>query len=405
MRRAVLAVARRPRERGTVAGPVGMSDLLEVTESGLYCAAGDFHIDPWRRVPRAVITHAHADHARPGCDRYLCAAPGKLLLRTRLGAGGTIDCLRRGESLSINGVRVSLAPAGHVLGSAQVRLEHRGVVWVVTGDYKLAPDPTCDPFEPVEADVLVTESTFGLPIYRWPDPAEVAAEIDAWWRANQAAGRASILFAYALGKAQRLAALVDPSIGPIIAHGAVAKLVRAYRDSGVRLPPVEGVPPGARSLGQGRALVLAPPSAAGSGWLRLFGPSSCAAASGWMMLRGVRRRRGFDRGFVLSDHADFPGLLTAVEASRARRVLVTHGSADAFARYLRERGLDAAVLPTRFTGEAPPDAGADEAEAGAADAEACDGDRADDDEGPSDDGAATAETASRSAGATAERMR
>jgi len=339
-----------------------MKDLLEVTESGLYCAAGDFHIDPWRRVPRAVITHAHADHARPGCDRYLCSAAGKLVLRTRLGPGATIDCLRRGESLSINGVRVSLVPAGHVLGSAQVRLEHGGVVWVVTGDYKTAADPTCDPFEPVVADVLVTESTFGLPIYRWPDATDVAAEINAWWRANQDAGRASVIFAYALGKAQRLAALVDPAIGPIVAHGAVAKLVRAYRDSGVRLPPIDGVPPGARSVGHGRALVIAPPSAAGSRWLRLFGTAATASASGWMMLRGVRRRRGFDRGFILSDHADFPGLVAAVEASRARRVLVTHGSAEAFARFLRERGLDATVLPTRFVGEAPPD-GTDESDA------------------------------------------
>ena len=331
-----------------------MHDLVEVTDAGLYCAAGDFHVDPWRRVPRAVITHAHADHARPGCDRYLCSADGRLVLRTRLGPGAVIDCLRPGESLSINGVRVSLVPAGHVLGSAQVRIEHRGVVWVITGDYKTAPDPTCAPFEPAECDVLVTESTFGLPIYRWPDAATIGAEIDAWWRANQAEGKASVLFAYALGKAQRLAALVDPSIGPIVAHGAVTKLVRAYRDSGVRLPPIDGVPPGARKVGHGRALVIAPPSAAGSRWLRLFGPVSTAAASGWMQLRGVRRRRGFDRGFVLSDHADFPGLVAAVEASRAKRVFVTHGSTEAFARFLRERGLDASVLPTRFFGETPP---------------------------------------------------
>jgi putative mRNA 3-end processing factor len=338
-----------------------MPDLLEVTEAGLYCAAGDFHIDPWRRVPRAVITHAHADHARPGCDRYLCAAPGKLVLRTRIGGGAPIDTLRYGETISINGVSLSLAPAGHVLGSAQVRVEHAGTVWVVTGDYKTQSDPTCDPFQPLEADVFVTESTFGLPIYRWPDPAAVAAEINDWWRANRDAGRTSVLLAYALGKAQRLAALLDPSIGPIVAHGAVMKMVRAYRDSGVRLPPIDGVPPRARKVGGGRAMVIAPPSVAGSRWLKLFGESSVAPASGWMTVRGVRRRRGFERGFVISDHADFPGLLAAIEASRAKRVLVTHGSAESLARLLRERGLDAAPLRTRFVGEGEGDAAAGDA--------------------------------------------
>ena len=333
-----------------------MADLLTVTDAGLYCAQGDFYIDPWRRVPRAIITHAHADHARSGCGRYLCAAPGTLVLRSRVGSAAPIDSLRHGETLSINGVEVSLHPAGHVLGSAQVRLSHGGTTWVVTGDYKLEADPTCAPFEPVECDVFVTESTFGLPVYRWQDPATIAAEINAWWRTNRDAGRTSVLLAYALGKAQRLAAAVDPSIGPIIGHGAVMKMVEAYRASGVRLPPIDRVPPRTRKMGGGRALVIAPPSVAGSSWLRIFGETSVAMASGWMTLRGVRRRRGFDKGFVVSDHADFPGLLTAISASRARRVLVTHGFTDTLARLLQERGVDAAVLPTRFAGEAAPDA-------------------------------------------------
>jgi putative mRNA 3-end processing factor len=326
----------------------------------LYCAAGDFYVDPWRRVPRAIITHAHADHARAGSDRYLCAAAGKTVLRERIGGGSPIDVLRPGESLSINGVQVSLHPAGHVLGSAQVRLEHRGVTWVVTGDYKLHADPTCAAFEPVRCDVFVTESTFGLPVYRWPEPATVAAEIDAWWRDNRDAGRTSVILAYSLGKAQRIAAMVDPTIGPIVAHGAVMKLVEAYRASGVRLPSIDRVPPRARRVGNGRALVIAPPSVMGGSWLKMFGESNVAMASGWMLLRGVRRRRGFDRGFVVSDHADFPGLVAAVEASGARRVLATHGFADAFARFLRDRGLDASVLPTRFVGESAPDAAADD---------------------------------------------
>ncbi len=335
-------------------------ELLEVTASGLYCAAGGFFVDPWRRVERAVITHAHADHARSGCGRYLCAAPGKHVLRTRMGSNATIDTLRYGETTSINGVTVSLHPAGHVLGSAQVRIEHCGQTWVVTGDYKLGPDPTCATFEPVPCDVLVTESTFGLPVYRWPDPATVAGEINAWWRTNRDAGRTSVILAYALGKAQRIAALVDPEIGPIVAHGAVMKLCEAYRASGVRLPPIDRVPPRARKVGGGRALVIAPPSVLDGPWLKMFGATATAVASGWMTIRGVRRRRGVEQGFVLSDHADFPGLLAAIEASRAGRVLVTHGFADVLARFLRERGLDAEPLATRFTGEAPPDAASDE---------------------------------------------
>ena len=332
-----------------------MQELLEVTAAGLYCAAGDFYIDPWRRVSRAVITHAHADHARTGCGSYLCASPGKHVLRTRMGANATIDTLRYAESTVINGVRVSLHPAGHVLGSAQVRVEHAGQTWVVTGDYKLQADPTCQAFEPVACDVFVTESTFGLPVYRWPDPETVAAEINAWWRANRDAGRASVILAYALGKAQRIAALVDPGIGPIVAHGAVMKLVEAYRASGIRLPSIDRVPPAARRVGDGRALVIAPPSVLGSPWLRLFGESAVAVASGWMTIRGVRRRRNVEQGFVVSDHADFPGLLAAIEASGASRVLVTHGFAEILARLLRERGLDARPLATRFTGEASGD--------------------------------------------------
>lgn len=332
-----------------------MSDLLEINPNGLYCPAGDFYIDPWRQVSHAVITHAHADHARPGSDRYLCASPGKHVLRTRMGNNATINTVKYGEHFSVHGVDVSLHPAGHLLGSSQVRVHHQGVTWVVTGDYKLQQDSTCECFESVPCDVFVTESTFGLPVYRWPEPATVANEINTWWRANADSGRTSVLLSYALGKAQRVASLLDPSIGPIYGHGAVMKLVEAYRASGVRLPPIDRIPPRSRKIGGGRGIVIAPPSAAATSWINRFGETSIAMVSGWMLLRGVRRRRGFPQGFILSDHVDYPDLMQAVKASGAQRVLVTHGFTDIVARLLTERGYRAEILPTRFIGEESPD--------------------------------------------------
>jgi putative mRNA 3-end processing factor len=332
-----------------------VSDLLEINPNGLYCPAGNFYIDPWRQVSHAVITHAHADHARPGSERYLCASSGKHVLRTRMGNNATINTVRYGERFSIHGVDVSLHPAGHLLGSSQVRVSHRGVTWVVTGDYKLQHDSTCECFESVPCDVFVTESTFGLPVYRWPEPATVADEINTWWRANADAGCTSVLLSYALGKAQRVASLLDPSIGPIYGHGAVMKLVEAYRASGVRLPPIDRIPPRSRKIGGGRGIVIAPPSAAATNWINRFGETSIAMVSGWMLLRGVRRRRGFPKGFILSDHVDYPDLMQAVKASGAQRVLVTHGFTDIVARLLTERGYQAEILPTRFIGEERPD--------------------------------------------------
>ena len=332
-----------------------MSDLLEINPNGLYCPAGDFYIDPWRQVSHAVITHAHADHARPGSDRYLCASPGKHVLRTRMGNNATINTVKYGEHFSVHGVDISLHPAGHLLGSSQVRVHHQGVTWVVTGDYKLQQDSTCECFESVPCDVFVTESTFGLPVYRWPEPATVANEINTWWRANADSGRTSVLLSYALGKAQRVASLLDPSIGPIYGHGAVMKLVEAYRASGVRLPPIDRIPPRSRKIGGGRGIVIAPPSAAATSWINRFGETSIAMVSGWMLLRGVRRRRGFPKGFILSDHVDYPDLMQAVKASGAQRVLVTHGFTDIVARLLTERGYRAEILPTRFIGEESPD--------------------------------------------------
>ena len=324
-----------------------MEDLVVQRPEGLYCPAGDFYIDPWRPVARAVITHAHADHARTGHGHYLAAAPGAGVLRQRLGAID-LQTLAYGERIQHHGVQISLHPAGHVLGSAQVRLAHGGQVWVASGDYKVAPDASCAPFEPQRCDVFITESTFGLPLYRWRADAEIFADIHAWWAANAAAGRASLLCCYSFGKAQRILSCLDASIGPIVVHGAVEPLNAAYRAAGVALPPtLLAHEVSERSVLQ-RALVLCPPSAAASTWARRFGDASTAFASGWMQLRGTRRRGGYDRGFVLSDHADWPGLMGAIAATGAQRVIVTHGSIAVMVRHLSEQGLAAQSFQTAY---------------------------------------------------------
>lgn len=327
-------------------------DLLQSTENGLFCEPGGFYVDPWRPVDRAVVTHAHSDHARWGCGSYLTALPGVALLRERVGVDAHILGVPYGEAVDLDGVKVSLHPAGHLLGSAQVRIEHHGEVWVASGDYKLQADPTCEAFEPVKCHVFLTESTFGLPIYRWPAPEQVFAEINAWWAGNQEELRTSVIFAYALGKAQRLLAGIDASLGPVIVHGAVARLARAYATAGVQLPEAYGAEPQWVQAARGRGLVIAPPSAIGHPWLRKFGSISTAFASGWMQVRGARRRRSLDRGFVLSDHADWDGLAMAVHECGAQRVGVTHGFSAPFARWLAEQGHESWVVPTRYETEA-----------------------------------------------------
>ena len=327
------------------------AELLQLTDRGLYCPAGDFHVDPWQEVDRAVITHAHADHARPGSRHYLTSRSGECVLRLRMDDEASIQALDYGETVLLGGVRVSLHPAGHILGSAQVRIEHRGEIWVVSGDYKREADPTCTPFEPIRCHTFVTESTFGLPIYRWPAESAVVADIHDWWRDNRAAGRPSLLFAYALGKAQRVLAQIDASLGPIFTHGAVERVNNAYRAAGVRLAPTRPTAELPRSGPWDGALIVAPTSARGTPWLRRFPSASTGFVSGWMQIRGTRRRRAVDRGFVLSDHADWPGLLAAIEATGAEKVWVTHGYSEVLVHWLREHGLDARFVPTRFEGE------------------------------------------------------
>ncbi len=325
--------------------------LISLTTKGLFCRQGNFYIDPWLPVDNAVVTHAHADHAYRGSKNYLVAEEGESLARIRLDPESDISSQKYGKKTDINGVKVSFHPAGHILGSAQVRVEYKGEVWVISGDYKLTPDATCAAFEPVRCNYFITEATFGLPIYRWPPPKRVFAEISDWWRQNREQEKASVVFAYSLGKAQRVLNGVDRSIGPIFTHGAVERLTQAYRESGIDLPTTTyagGVTNRKEFAG---SLIVAPPSAQGSTWLRRFGRHSTGFASGWMLVRGARRQRAVDRGFVLSDHADWPELLMAIESAHAETVYVTHGFSEEVVRYLKETGVNAEPLKTKFIGD------------------------------------------------------
>ena len=332
--------------------PLPRDGLLQLTPEGLYCDAAQAWIDPWRPVPRALISHAHADHARPGCGEYWAIGSSEAILRQRLGSGIRLLPVDYGEVLRIGAARVSFHSAGHVLGSAQIRLEAAGESWLVSGDYKRDADPSCAPFQPVTADVFITEATFALPIYRWQPGAEVAGEILRWWRA--APERPSLLFAYAFGKAQRILAELQ-AIGvndEVLLHGAVDNLIEPYRQAGVALPPTRALSSLERGESLAGRLVIAPPSAHRSAWMRRLRATQTAFVSGWMAVRGARRRRGCERGFVLSDHADWQGLLRSVRQSQARQIYVTHGNAAVLARYLQEvEGLAAEPLEGAFVAE------------------------------------------------------
>ena len=329
-----------------------MGDVLTLTDRGLYCAAGNFFIDPLEPVDLAVLTHAHADYARRGSRAYLASRQSERILRLRLGEDIDLRSLEYGERVLLGEALVSLHPAGHVLGSAQVRVEVNGRVWVVSGDYKRDADPTCTPFEPVLCDVFITEATFALPVYRWQPTSSIAEDLVRWWQG--APERPSLVFGYAFGKAQRLLAEIGKLTDePVYVHGSIERLNTAYRLEGIELAqtiPVADQPKGFDWRGK---LVMAPPSAHRSAWMKKFKEPQTAFASGWMAVRGNRRRRGYERGFVLSDHADWAGLVRTILETGATRVLVTHGQSDVLARYLQEtHGLIAEPLGNLYDGEA-----------------------------------------------------
>ena len=324
--------------------------VLTFTEKGIYCPAGDFYIDPWRPVDRALITHAHSDHARWGMGSYLATHDTLPVMRHRLGQI-TAEGIAYGEARQIGGAKVSFHPAGHVPGSAQIRVEVAGEVFVASGDYKVVNDGLSTPFEPIRCHHFITESTFGLPVFRWSDQNTVAAELNAWWAQCAAAGKTAFLGAYALGKAQRLMSMLDPNIGPILTHTAVENTNTVLRAQGIKLADTILADASLNPKDHPGALVIAPPSALGSAWAKKFGAQETGFASGWMALRGVRRRRAGDRGFVISDHADWQGLLWAIQETGAENIYVTHGYTDIFTRYLNDSGWNAQVVPTQFEGE------------------------------------------------------
>ena len=322
--------------------------VLEFRPEGIYCSQGDFYIDPWRPVDKALITHGHADHARFGSKKYLCTDIAAPVIRHRLG-NVAIETIPYEKELSLNGVNVSFYPAGHVPGSAQILIEIKGERWVVSGDYKVVDDGLSTPFKPIKCHSFISECTFGLPAFNWSPQEQVFKEINSWWQQCTSDGLTPILAAYGLGKAQRLIAGLDTNIGPILTHGAIEKTNQIMRDQKIAIPETFLVTSKLDLANFKNAIVLAPPSALSTSWVKKFGKISTGYASGWMAIRGIKRRRAADKGFVISDHADWNGLNLAIKETEAEKIFVTHGYTDSFSKWLQFKGLNASIVKTEFT--------------------------------------------------------
>lgn len=325
--------------------------LLQFTDKGIFCEQAGVYLDPWKPVDKAIISHGHSDHAYFGHKQYLSTIGAMPVIKHRLYLQDNIQTLEYGETIVINGVQFSFHPAGHIPGSAQIRVEFKGEVWVFSGDYKRQHDGISVPFEPLKCHVFITESTFGLPVYKWKSQKEVFSDINDWWIKNQSQGKASVITGYTLGKAQRILKNVDPSIGRIYTHGAVDSINQVLKQQGLSLPEAPRVSDAIKKEDLKGALIVCPPSAVGSPWVRRFLPYSLGVASGWMKLRGTRRRRGADRGFVLSDHADWNDLNRTILETGAEKVFVTHGYTEIFAQWLNSKGIEAKEVKTKFEGE------------------------------------------------------
>lgn len=323
--------------------------LLAFTTKGIYCAQAGVYLDPWKPVNKALITHGHADHSRWGHKHYITHTSNVPIISHRLG-DIKVSGVRFRESIHINNVKFTFHPAGHIPGSSQIRVEHKGEVWVFTGDYKTEADGISAPYEPVKCDTFITECTFGLPAFKWAPQGEVMHDINTWWAQNKADGKCSVLFAYSLGKAQRLLKHLDPSIGKIMTHGAIEKMTQVLRPM-IDMPATERITRDTRKEDFKGSLVLAPPATHGSTWIRKMVPYVTASASGWMAFRGARRRRAIDKGFVMSDHCDWPSLLESIKATGAEKIICTHGYTDIFSKYLRSIGYDARTEETQYEGE------------------------------------------------------
>lgn len=325
--------------------------LLEFNDKGIYCPKADIYIDPWKPVDRALITHAHADHSRWGNKHYLAHHLSVPIIQHRLGDDIAIEGIEYGEIRKINGVSFSFHPAGHIIGSAQIRVEYKGEIWVVSGDYKLEDDGFSTAFESVPCHTFITECTFGLPVFKWKPQQMIFDEINSWWKKNKAEGKATILTGYSLGKAQRLLQGIDHEIGKVYTHGAIEKTNEIIREMGIGLKASEYVDPDDKKKDYAGSLIIAPPSALGTSWQKKFQPFEVGIASGWMAMRGPRRRRSVDRGFILSDHADWDELNTAIKECGCERVITTHGYTSIFTKWLQEQGYDATIENTDFEGE------------------------------------------------------
>ena len=325
--------------------------LIKFTKKGIYCPQGKFYLDPWYPVDYAIISHGHADHARWGMKHYLCHNDSKAILRHRIGADIKVESIAYDEPININGVKVSFHPAGHVIGSAQIRLEHKGYIVVFTGDYKTQPDFITTPFETVKCHTFITESTFGLPIYHWKTEEELQQELQQWVYNNQRNNKTSVFFGYSLGKAQRLMSLLE-GVDNIYVHRAIHNLNEAIINSGIQLPETTLLTADFDKKKVQNKIIIMPPGLLGSRLLKRVPNAATALCSGWMQIRGNKRWQAVDAGFTVSDHADWNGLLSAVKATEAEQVYVTHGSQAVFSKYLNEIGIKADELKTEYGDEA-----------------------------------------------------
>ena len=323
-----------------------MKPVLTESSAGIYCQAGEFYIDPRRRVPRAVVTHAHMDHFRHGCGEYFCSRSSLELMRLRLRGSPKVTGLEFGEQVELGDVKVSFHPAGHILGSAQVRVESAGEVTVVSGDYKRGLDPSCEPFEVVPCDTFITEATFARRGVTWRSNEEVITEIADWWGENQGLGKVSVLYCYVLGKLQRILAGLGAldSEREVFIHRDAEPYNDCYRRAGIQLAATRVVPRKLDGWSLEGALVLAPPKYLQPSWYRRFGKTETAFASGWMALEDSRKR-GYEKGFALSDHADWGELLKTIEETGARTVITCHGDSSELDDYLEGLGLNVSSLP------------------------------------------------------------